>query len=147
VGNNAIACTTTNGWCNDCLFGQPYTLPAMTVTSIGVQIVAGSAAEVGFLALYADNGSGAPGTLVATTGQVTINAGTNTVALTTNPLIAAGTYWIMGDTATVFYVCKDGTTENADYDPGFPSTSAPPATFPAATVLSDEQQAFWVIGH
>ncbi len=110
--------------------GSPFPLTtAGTLTALSVYVGATPANAHIRLALYASNGSGDPGALLAETGEGLAVVGWNTLAVTGGPALAPGTYWIVAQTdnpGTVYRVA--GGLSGADYVGWAPQAYGP---FPA----------------
>jgi hypothetical protein len=144
-GNNATPCTQTNGWSANYLIGQSFALPAMTVSDLGVNVLAGSATVSGILALYSD-ADGVPGSLVAWTLPAAVNAGANVIPLPSSIQVAAGTYWIVGEFSDVVYLCRSATAASTEFA-SLTYPAPPPASFPVPTTYADYQIGYYVQGH
>ncbi|MHB8378072.1 MAG: hypothetical protein ACYDEB_14130 [Dehalococcoidia bacterium] len=90
--------------------GSRFTLATPgTLTALSVYVGVTPANAHIRLALYANNGTGDPGALLAQTGEAVAAAGWNTLPVASGPLLAPGTYWIVAQTdnlGTVYRVAS-----------------------------------------
>lgn len=78
------------------MYAYPVFIPnAITVKTMGVNTTTGQTGGKCYLGIYSDNGSGAPGNLVLSSGEITGLTATamNTATITPNVVIQPGWYW------------------------------------------------------
>jgi hypothetical protein len=89
------------------MVAQPVSIPTtVTLTALGAFATAGGASAV--MALYADNGSGAPGALKTESSAMTLATGSNVFPVS-NVTLAPATYWIAAEFGSNASICNDGT--------------------------------------
>lgn len=127
------------------LLGSPLTIPqGGTLLGFGVVgRVAGSHVE---LALYTDSG-GRPGTLVAQTSSTLVCVGSIEVSGTVQPVIGAGSYWILGVYDVNASIGYDLSVSTASVDwISQPYASPLPTTYPSSSNRYTGQQFnYWVV--
>jgi hypothetical protein len=115
------------------LLAAPVTVPAITLTGLGVFGNKPTAGIHGVLALYTDVG-GAPGTLVAQTAPALMGDGDNLVPVESSVPLKAGTYFVAGVFDQAFALCTDSNAVNTLFDyvpdtyPNVPASFGPPNT-------------------
>jgi hypothetical protein len=124
--------TSLTNW-NGTIYGQQV-VPTATglVTAIGIQT---SAADTGnfVLGIYADNGSGYPGTLLTQTAQTSLAKGWNVINLVTPIIVNAGTpYWIAGLSNSSNNYLYYASTGGVGYSKAQSYSATMPSTFPAS---------------
>jgi hypothetical protein len=126
------------------LLGQQVTIgSSITVTHLGVIGNAGGAQ--GILALYNQDGTGKPSTLVTKTAAANIVAGSNTIPVATSANVAAGTYWIMAEYSATSSICVDTSTSNQIYYVS-ESFGTVPTTFPSPLSEKSVDINYYVVG-
>ncbi len=82
------------------LYAYPYYIPGpSTIKTIAIDTTTGQTGGAAFVGIYADNGSGYPGTLVSTSNNTTALIATSGAAVqtytpTSNIILQAGWYWL-----------------------------------------------------
>jgi len=141
---------------NDLMFHPYQVTTAFTIDSISINVTsaAGQPTTVVRLGIYADNGSGSPGSLVLDAGSVQVNS-TGTKTITVSQSLSKGIYWFAawssrpsGGNASINSYSTGGTTSNTSVGQiadTYSNTASPlgylinttygtfPSTFPTGT--------------
>jgi hypothetical protein len=90
------------------LIGQLVSIPAMTVTGLGM--IGNPGGGTGLMALY-ENTGGMPSVELLSSSSGTIGSGIN--VLPVSPMsLPANSYWLMAEFTTTSTICNDGGTSN-----------------------------------
>ncbi len=139
LGRTSVGAAAAGGGSGFIAVSGPYNQASATTVTKLTGYLQGSASAAPLRAvIYADNGSGAPGLLVAVSQQTTLAAnqpaGWVDFNFTTAPNLPAGNYWLgywFGGSATVYY---DNVAASGRYTPAsYSSTADPPPSFGAGT--------------
>jgi hypothetical protein len=129
-GHTGVACSVDNSFGANDLLGEVITISkAITITALATTTSPAGGFN-GLMALYTNDASNAPGSLVVSTPPTALSTGANEIPVTPTA-VAAGTYWLMGDYPSGGTICTDGVdSQTIDYV-SLAVGAAPPNPFPA----------------